>query len=48
GSTIQKQNIKINRGVNQLHLNLPALPAGVYYLKLQTKDYTTTQRIIKL
>lgn len=48
GSTIQKQNIKINLGVNQLHLRLPSLPAGVYYLKLQTEDYTTTQRIIKL
>jgi len=48
GSTIQKQNIKINLGVNQLHLRLPSLPAGVYYLKLQMEDYTTTQRIIKL
>ncbi|MCC6258202.1 MAG: T9SS type A sorting domain-containing protein [Chitinophagaceae bacterium] len=29
-------------------MRLPSLPAGVYYLKLQTEDYTTTQRIIKL
>lgn len=48
GSIVLKQNIKIYTGVNQLYINEPSLPAGVYFIQLQTANNRITRKVIKL
>lgn len=48
GMVLFNDEISLEAGTHIYHLELSHLNPGTYYLKIQAKDYTDTQRIVKL
>lgn len=47
GQQILKQNIKINPGMNNKKINLEAMPAGIYFIKVSSNSGVCTQKLVK-
>lgn len=48
GRILKQQNIRVQLGVNQFHLDTDNYPSGFYLLQLQSKKISFTEKIIKL
>lgn len=48
GVSLLKQHYKVNKGKNELNISLTDIPAGIYFIRMKSKDKTYSKKLIKI